>query len=72
MKLSPAVKQTTALTAVGTAVCAVIMTVVYLLIGKWNTRVLFGTLLGSAVAVLNLWRYPYSSRSNAATRTAQK
>ena len=55
MKLSPAVKQTTALTAVGTAVCAVIMTVVYLLIGKWNTRVLFGTLLGSAVAVLNFF-----------------
>lgn len=54
-KIDPTVKRMTVYIAVCTLVLSVLMEAVYLVIGAWVWTVLFGNLLGAAVAVLNFF-----------------
>lgn len=55
MQLEPAVKQETARIALGTAVLACVMMLVFLILGKFDMTVLWGTLLGYAAAIANFF-----------------
>ena len=52
-KIDPTVKRMTAYIAACVLVLSLLMQAVYLVIGAWNTTVLWGNLLGAFVAVLN-------------------
>ena len=54
-KIDSVVLRETAFVAVGTALLCVLMNAVFLVIGKWDLKVLFGPLLGYAVSVLNFF-----------------
>ncbi len=54
-KIDSVVLRETAFVAVGSALLCVLMNAVFLMIGKWDLKVLFGTLLGYAVSVLNFF-----------------
>ncbi|MBR4434835.1 MAG: ATP synthase subunit I [Clostridia bacterium] len=51
----PAVKKETLRIALGTLILSAVMQGVFLIIGKWDIRVLFGNILGAAAAVLNFF-----------------
>ena len=53
--LDPAVKKETLMIAVGTVILSALMQVVFILIRKWDLPVLWGTLLGTAAAILNFF-----------------
>lgn len=51
----PTVKKETLRIALGTLLLSAVMQGVFLIIGKWDIRVLFGNLLGGGAAVLNFF-----------------
>ncbi len=53
MKLQPAVKKELFHITVGTVVLGAVMNIVFLLIGKWDMPVLYGSLMGCAWAIIN-------------------
>ena len=55
MKIQKAIKDETRHIALGVLVLSVIMEAVFFLIGKWNSAVLWGNVLGGAYAVLNFF-----------------
>ena len=55
MKIQKAIWKETVHIAEGVVVLSVLMQLVFLLIGKWDMTVLYGTLLGSAYAILNFF-----------------
>ncbi len=55
MKIQEATKRETLHIAEGTLVFSVIMNLVFLVLGKWDLTVLWGTLLGGGFAVLNFF-----------------
>ncbi|MBR6675861.1 MAG: hypothetical protein IKL24_00840 [Clostridia bacterium] len=54
-KIDPAVKKETLFILWMTVIISLLMEAVFLIIGKWDTTVLFGNLLGAAAAVLNFF-----------------
>jgi len=52
-KIDRTVLRETLFVAAGTVILSIVLNAVYVLIGKWDLRVLFGNILGAAVAVLN-------------------
>lgn len=54
-KMNPVVKKETLYIALWTLILSVIMQCVFLIIGKWDWRVLTGNLLGAGAAVLNFY-----------------
>ena len=52
-KLDPAVKKETAYIAVWVLSLSLVMEAVFLLLGKWEPSVLWGNLIGAAVAIGN-------------------
>lgn len=52
-KIDPVVKKETVYVAVWTVVLTVLMHAVFLILGKWELPVLWGSILGAAVTVLN-------------------
>lgn len=55
LKIQKAIWKETVHIAEGVVVLSVLMQLVFLLIGKWDMTVLYGTLLGSAYAILNFF-----------------
>ena len=55
MKIQKAIWKETVHIAEGVVVLSVLMQLVFLLIGKWDMTVLYGTLLGSAYAIINFF-----------------
>ena len=55
MKIQDATKRETMHIGLGTLVLSAVMNLVFLLIGKWDLTVLWGTLLGGGFAVLNFF-----------------
>lgn len=55
MKVDPTVKRETAYVAISSVVMSVVMELVFIIIGKWDYRVLLGNLLGAGIAVLNFF-----------------
>ena len=55
MTIQPAVKRETKKIAMGVCLMAILMVGVYLIIGRFSTAVLFGTLLGAGFAILNFF-----------------
>ena len=55
MKIQKAVKDETIHIALGVLVLSVLMQAVFLLIGQWNSAVLWGNVLGGVYAVLNFF-----------------
>ena len=55
MKIQKAIKDETRHIALGVLVLSVMMEAVFFLIGKWNSAVLWGNVLGGAYAVLNFF-----------------
>ena len=54
-KVDPTVKKETFYIFVWTVILSLLMQAVFLIIGKWDTAVLFGNLLGALAAVLNFF-----------------
>ena len=54
-KISRTIWKETAYIAVFVIILSMLMESVFLIIGKWNLTVLFGNILGAAVAVLNFF-----------------
>ena len=54
-KVDPAVKAETKYIIIVVLILTALMEAVFLVIGKWDTTVLFGGLLGAATAVLNFF-----------------
>ena len=52
-KIDRTVFRETLYVAAGTVILSVLLNAVYLIIGKWDLKVLFGNVLGADVAVLN-------------------
>ena len=55
IKIQPAVKKETLRIAVGTLILSVLMIAVFLMTGFFDAGVLWGTLLGSGVTILNFF-----------------
>lgn len=55
MKIQEAVKKETIHIALGTGILCAVMMVIFVLLGKFDEKVLFGTLLGGIFAVLNFF-----------------
>ncbi|MBQ7826234.1 MAG: ATP synthase subunit I [Clostridia bacterium] len=55
MKIEPTVRKETLRIAKGTCVLTVVMLLVFALLKQWNMTVLWGALLGTAVAILNFF-----------------
>lgn len=55
IKLQPAVRKETSRIALGTIILAVLMVVVFILLGKFDHTVIWGALLGSAAAIGNFF-----------------
>lgn len=55
MKIQEAVKKETIHIAFGTILLCAVMMVIFVLLGKFDEKVLFGTLLGGTFAVLNFF-----------------
>lgn len=51
----PIVKKETLKIAIGTLILSVLMQSVFLILNKWDIRVLFGNLLGAFAAILNFY-----------------
>lgn len=54
-KIDPTIKRDTRYIAMVVVLLTVLMEAVFLIIGKWDMTVLFGGLLGAAVAMLNFF-----------------
>ncbi len=54
-RIDPTVKKETVYIFIWTVILSLLMQAVFLIIGKWDTTVLFGNLLGVAAAVLNFF-----------------
>lgn len=54
-KMNPVVKKETLYISLWTLILSVIMQCVFLIIGKWDWRVMTGNLLGAGAAVLNFY-----------------
>ena len=54
-KIDPTIKRDTQYIAMVVVLLTVLMEAVFLIIGKWDMTVLFGGLLGAAVALLNFF-----------------
>lgn len=55
MKIQEAIKKETIHIAMGTLILSAVMVVIFILLGKFDEKVLFGTLLGGTFAVLNFF-----------------
>ena len=55
MKIQEATRRETAHIALGTLAFSAVMNLVFLLLGRWDITVLWGTLLGGGFAVLNFF-----------------
>ncbi len=54
-KIDKTVLRETIFVIIGTVILSCLLNAVYLIIKLWNTKVLFGNILGAAVAVLNFF-----------------
>ena len=72
MKLQPAVKKELFHIALGTAILSLIMNFIFLLIGKWDFSVLWGTLFGACFAILNFLALGITVQSVAARYAASE
>lgn len=55
MKIQKAIKTETLHIAIGCVTLGIVMNLVFMIIGRWNSTVFFGTLLGATYATLNFF-----------------